>query len=261
MSSTASSRTSSSLLACAAALDLPAARRGPTALLLPSDEFRAVSRHWHIEAEQPEREPSLRHGVLDIDAPRGRHAVVQARARRVRCASSSKPRRLPQADPNDQVSDLNVFWMASNADGTRPVFARARSGTFAEYNDLLTYYVGLGGNRNTTSRFRRYVGEPGNRPLLPRARPLGRRSAARAQPQAKDHSRCRRRAHRIPARRKGAVRLRRRRAIHARLVRAAHHVQPPAHREPAHPPALDAGRLPQAVVRILVSGGSRVPDT
>ena len=49
----------------------------------------------------------------------------------------------------------------------QPPYAKRRSGRFAEYDDLLTYYVGLGGNRNTTSRFRRYIGEPGNRPLLP----------------------------------------------------------------------------------------------
>ncbi|HYJ39743.1 MAG TPA: DUF6250 domain-containing protein, partial [Steroidobacteraceae bacterium] len=29
------------------------------------------------------------------------------------------------------------------------------------------YYVGLGGNRNTTTRFRRYIGDPVQRPLLP----------------------------------------------------------------------------------------------
>ena len=67
---------------------------------------------------------------------------------------------------NDQVSDLNVFWMASNRDGTQP-FPGQRSGRFADYNDLRTYYVGLGGNRNSTSRFRRYIGDPVQRPLLP----------------------------------------------------------------------------------------------
>ena len=41
------------------------------------------------------------------------------------------------------------------------------SGAFAEYNDLRTYYVSLGGNRNTTSRFRRYIGDPVVRPMLP----------------------------------------------------------------------------------------------
>ncbi len=68
--------------------------------------------------------------------------------------------------PNDEVSDLNVFWMANNRDGSAR-FPDSRSGQFADYNDLKTYYVGLGGNRNTTTRFRRYIGDPETRPLLP----------------------------------------------------------------------------------------------
>ena len=74
---------------------------------------------------------------------------------------------MAEGGPNDQVSDLNVFWMANNVDGQQPVFAHVRSGKFADYNDLLTYYVGLGGNRNTTTRIRRYIGDPVLRPLLP----------------------------------------------------------------------------------------------
>jgi hypothetical protein len=42
-----------------------------------------------------------------------------------------------------------------------------RSGAFAEYNNLFAYYVGLGGNSNTTTRFRRYIGSDAERPLLP----------------------------------------------------------------------------------------------
>ncbi|MDB5457215.1 MAG: hypothetical protein JWP92_2800, partial [Caulobacter sp.] len=45
--------------------------------------------------------------------------------------------------------------------------ARPRSGAFADYDGLKTYYVGQGGNGNTTTRFRRYVGKAGDRPLLP----------------------------------------------------------------------------------------------
>ncbi|WP_253190329.1 DUF6250 domain-containing protein [Sphingomonas sp. LM7] len=68
----------------------------------------------------------------------------------------------------DEVSDLNAFWMARDpAAASGSVFGKKRSGAFADYDDLQTYYVGIGGNRNTTTRFRRYVGEPGNRPLLP----------------------------------------------------------------------------------------------
>jgi hypothetical protein len=44
---------------------------------------------------------------------------------------------------------------------------RPRSGAFADYDTLQLYYASLGGNRNTSSRFRRYVGRAGERPLLP----------------------------------------------------------------------------------------------
>lgn len=78
--------------------------------------------------------------------------------------------------PFDRVSDLNCFWMA-----TDPVHADllargpARTGKFEEYDALRTYYVGQGGNKNTTTRFRRYAGG-GEKPLLPEH---DRRDAAR----------------------------------------------------------------------------------
>jgi hypothetical protein len=68
---------------------------------------------------------------------------------------------------NDHVSDLNCFWMASDPGAPAGAPLRPRSGAFADYDDLLAYYVGQGGNRNTTTRMRRYVGQVDNRPLLP----------------------------------------------------------------------------------------------
>lgn len=65
--------------------------------------------------------------------------------------------------PHDRVSDVNCFWMASEP-GSNAIPAR-RSGKFADYDSLQTYYVGMGGNDNTTTRFRRYAGG-GARPLL-----------------------------------------------------------------------------------------------
>jgi hypothetical protein len=69
----------------------------------------------------------------------------------------------------DRLSDLNCFWMASDprASGAAP-FAPplARTGKFSDYDSLLTYYVGYGGNNNSTTRFRRYDATPA-RPLLP----------------------------------------------------------------------------------------------
>jgi hypothetical protein len=68
---------------------------------------------------------------------------------------------------HDRVSDLNCFWMAREPGGAAAPFAtRVRTGTFSDYDSLLTYYVGCGGNDNTTTRFRRYDGTTA-RPLLP----------------------------------------------------------------------------------------------
>ncbi len=68
-----------------------------------------------------------------------------------------------------RVSDLNCFWMATDRaqpDGQLFVPGVTRDGRFSTYDSLRTYYVGYGGNNNTTTRFRRYDGA-GARPLLP----------------------------------------------------------------------------------------------
>jgi hypothetical protein len=67
-----------------------------------------------------------------------------------------------------RVSDLNCFWMADDPARPGDLFGagHGRDGKFAAYDSLRTYYVGCGGNANTTTRFRRYDGS-GARPLLP----------------------------------------------------------------------------------------------
>ena len=161
MSSTVFSRTfASSLLFCAGCVSQSA-----PGTLLYEDDFQNGLANWHIEAEKPGRVAAL-NGVLDIDVPAGATLWFKPRLEG-RIAIEFEATAVVEGGPNDQVSDLNVFWMANNPDGMQPVFARKRSGAFAEYNNLLTYYVGLGGNRNTTTRFRRYIGDPVNRPMLP----------------------------------------------------------------------------------------------
>lgn len=120
---------------------------------------------WRIEAESPDARVSARDGVIDIDTPKGltlwwRRPIAAPVTIRFEAMA------VAAGGVNDAVSDLNAFWMASDADGGS-VLAHPRSGAFAAYDDLRTYYVGIGGNRNTTTRFRRYIGQPGNRPLLP----------------------------------------------------------------------------------------------
>lgn len=133
--------------------------------VLFSDDFRNGLEQWQIETERPGRIRADR-GALDVDVPAGATLWFR-RELKGAIAIVFDATAISAGGRNDRVSDLNCFWMARNSDGAAPVFSRQRSGRFADYNDLLTYYVGLGGNSNTTTRFRRYIGDAAQRPLLP----------------------------------------------------------------------------------------------
>jgi hypothetical protein len=134
--------------------------------LLYRDDFRSGLGLWVVEAEKGGTFRA-EGGVLDIDSPGGvtlwfRHALESP------VAIEYEVTAVKAGGPNDEVSDINCFWMAT--DPRAPggdVLAHRRSGAFAEYDPLLTYYAGIGGNRNSTSRFRRYIGRRDDRPLLP----------------------------------------------------------------------------------------------
>lgn len=131
-----------------------------------TDDLRHGLSHWRVEAEAPSR-VTAKGGVMDIDAPEG-ISVWWGEELRAPVAIEYEVMAVSAGGPNDAVSDVNAFWMATDpsaADGSPLV--RPRSGAFQAYDTLKTYYLGIGGNRNTTTRMRRYVGEPGNRPLLP----------------------------------------------------------------------------------------------
>lgn len=69
--------------------------------------------------------------------------------------------------PYDRVSDMNVFWMASDPKNKENLFFKGhnRTGQFKQYHEMELYYVGCGGHNNTRTRFRRYNGIF-ERPLL-----------------------------------------------------------------------------------------------
>ncbi len=129
------------------------------------DGFHAGLAQWSAELEKPGK-VEARNGVLSVDVPAGSTlwfrpelqspVMIQYEARMVQAGG-----------PNDRVSDLNAFWMATDARSPHDLLATKRSGKFSDYNQLRTYYVGQGGNSNTTTRFRRYIGDAVDRPLLP----------------------------------------------------------------------------------------------
>ncbi|MES2337216.1 MAG: DUF6250 domain-containing protein [Pseudomonadota bacterium] len=134
--------------------------------ILHRDDFRHGLGQWLVEAERPGRIVA-QDGVLDIDVPAG-VTLWFREALHGRLAIDFDVTAVAAGGPDDAVSDVNCFWMATDARvASGDVLARARSGAFADYDELRTYYAGIGGNRNTTTRFRRYIGVRDRRPLLP----------------------------------------------------------------------------------------------
>ena len=133
--------------------------------LLASDDFSGDLGQWRTELEKGGT-VAARDGKLEIDVPGG-CSVWLAQPLEGPLLITFEATAVSAGGPNDRVSDLNCFWMATDARSPADLFATVRSGKFADYDQLRCYYVGHGGNTNTTTRFRRYIGERGNRPLLP----------------------------------------------------------------------------------------------
>jgi hypothetical protein len=129
--------------------------------LLHSDDFSQNLNNWIVE-QQPGGMVSLADGQMII-ADEGGCTVWFAEELKGPTVITYRVKASSEA----RVSDINCFWMASDPRLT-DFFAseHERTGAFATYDTLQTYYVGYGGNYNGTTRFRRYTGD-GKRPLLP----------------------------------------------------------------------------------------------
>jgi len=130
--------------------------------VLFEDRFTTGLSNWVIE-QQPGGTVTIENGALVIADEGGCTVWFKQRLEAPVVISytatvSSKAR----------VSDLNCFWMATDPARPADLIApgHARTGAFATYDNLRTYYAGYGGNANTTTRFRRYAGD-GSKPLLP----------------------------------------------------------------------------------------------
>ena len=126
--------------------------------LLYSDDFNNGIGNWVSEFDNTASSLATQNSKLDMDVTGGGttwfvpklSGNVQIEYDAVSLSHSSN-------GPN-----INQFWMATDPDNP-DLFTR--SGTFSEYDDLELYYAGLGGNNNSTSRFRKYLGD-GTKPVL-----------------------------------------------------------------------------------------------
>lgn len=131
--------------------------------LLFADTFRQLDTlRWRVEVEAlPNSRVYAKQGKLVLDT-QGGVTVWLNKPLQGNLQIEYTRKVLVAGQPNDRLSDLNQFWMAHEATST--TLAR-RSGKFEDYDQLPMYYVGIGGNTNTTTRFRKYQ-RNGTRTLL-----------------------------------------------------------------------------------------------
>jgi len=130
--------------------------------LIFKEDFDTDLQNWVAEfAPSPTSTVAIKNGKLVIDVPGGATVWLNKKLSG-NLLIEYKRKVILDKGPNDRLSDLNQFWMA-NDPKNKNLFTR--TGVFAQYDSLLLYYVGFGGNTNSTTRFRKYNGK-GERVLL-----------------------------------------------------------------------------------------------
>jgi len=124
-----------------------------------SDNFTQGISNWTIEAESDSFIIKTEDRALEIIAPKGLTLWFN-KSLETGIKISFDAFIINNKGKFDRISDLNCFWMANDPENPNDFFARSkwRQGTFGKYYSLTMYYVGYGGNNNTTSRFRKYDG-------------------------------------------------------------------------------------------------------
>ncbi len=142
-----------SILFAAAAVTVHAQRSATSGLT--AEEFE---KYWQIESESADCSHQFYGDTLELVSPKG---LTLWRKQKMRGRVTIEYDACVMTDrPGDRLSDLNCFWMASDPMYPDDIMARApwRSGIFVRCYTLQLYYVGYGGNSNSTTRFRRYAG-------------------------------------------------------------------------------------------------------
>jgi hypothetical protein len=121
---------------------------------------------WRVEAEDARTQVVAARGALEWHSPAGLSIWwTQPRAGHWRLRFTATPLPAPAAAGTlaGRVSDLNLFWNATETDGRAPA---PRDGRFARYDTLQAWYLGFGANGNRTTRLRHYGGSAETRTLL-----------------------------------------------------------------------------------------------
>lgn len=127
---------------------------GPSGL-----DAKSFKKYWHVESESPDYKVTFNGDTATIFAPKGltlwRNEKMSGNTTIEYDASICDT-----GKEGDRLSDLNCFWMASDPKSPNNLRKREswRKGIFVNCYSLQLYYLGYGGNHNSTTRFRRYDG-------------------------------------------------------------------------------------------------------
>lgn len=122
-------------------------------------QAQVILKNWAIEDHSGEMQIMVSGDTLDITAPKGLTLWYNKRLTGD-YEISYRIKMLMQGGKYDRLSDLNCFWGANDPEHPENLHAQAawRKGIFQHYKSLKLFYVGYGGNHNSTTRFRQYYG-------------------------------------------------------------------------------------------------------
>lgn len=119
---------------------------------------RQFNKYWKVESESPNYEVSFLGDTVEVVSPKG--LTLWRKEKMAGKVTIEYDACVVVENENDRLSDLNCFWMASDPKYPDNLWKREkwRSGIFVNCYSLQLYYLGYGGNYNSTTRFRRYTG-------------------------------------------------------------------------------------------------------
>lgn len=120
---------------------------------------QVLLKNWTVEDHSAEMQIVVSEDTLDITAPKGFTLWYNQRLTG-EYEIHYRVKMQMQGGKHDRLSDLNCFWAANDPEHPGNLFARSewRNGIFKRYKTLNLFYVGYGGNYNSTTRFRQYFG-------------------------------------------------------------------------------------------------------
>lgn len=137
------------------------------ATAIEQDDFSVLApRRWRIETQDPAGSAVYVEQQRLIMDTRAGMTVWLDRPLRGTYRIEFLRQVLVAGQANDRLSDMNLFWGAHEPGlATGQLQLKQRNGVLEAYDNMASWYVGMGGNGNSTTRFRWYDGS-GERHLL-----------------------------------------------------------------------------------------------